>query len=115
MPARSGATALGGRLPVNVSGGLMSRSHPIGATGCAQLVELYGQLLGRAGGRQVDGTRAPWRSTQADGSRAPTRPPWPPFWSGWGSGWTSPPAAPARWNAGPCSMNARRTAWSWSP
>ncbi|MFJ9588932.1 thiolase family protein [Streptomyces acidicola] len=55
--ARSGATALGGRLPVNVSGGLMSRGHPIGATGCAQLVELYDQLLGRADGRQVDGAR----------------------------------------------------------
>ncbi len=54
---RSGATALGGRLPVNVSGGLMSRGHPIGATGCAQLVEIYDQLTGRAGGRQVDGAR----------------------------------------------------------
>lgn len=54
---RSGQTALGGRLPVNVSGGLMSRGHPIGATGCAQLVEIYDQLAGRAGSRQVDGAR----------------------------------------------------------
>jgi acetyl-CoA acetyltransferase len=52
---RSGETALGGRLPVNVSGGLMSRGHPIGATGCAQLVEVYTHLAGRAGERQVDG------------------------------------------------------------
>ncbi|KLL12356.1 MULTISPECIES: thiolase family protein [Protofrankia] len=54
---RSGATAIGGRLPVNVSGGLLSRGHPIGATGCAQLVEIYDQLTGRAGGRQVEGAR----------------------------------------------------------
>lgn len=54
---RSGATALGGRLPVNVSGGLMSRGHPIGATGCAQLVEIFEQLTGRAGRRQVEGAR----------------------------------------------------------
>jgi acetyl-CoA acetyltransferase len=54
---RSGHTELGGKLPVNVSGGLMSRGHPIGATGCAQLVEIYGQLTGRAGARQVDGAR----------------------------------------------------------
>ncbi|MFC9427021.1 thiolase family protein [Streptomyces sp. NPDC056987] len=54
---RNGVTALGGRIPVNTDGGLMSRGHPIGATGCAQLVELYDQLLGRAGGRQVEGAR----------------------------------------------------------
>ena len=36
----SGATALGGRVPVNPDGGLVSRGHPVGATGCAQLVEL---------------------------------------------------------------------------
>ncbi len=54
---RSGATALGGKLPVNVSGGLMSRGHPIGATGCAQIVEIYEHLTGRAGQRQVDGAR----------------------------------------------------------
>ena len=54
---RSGATALGGSIPVNVSGGLMSRGHPIGATGCAQLVEIYSQLRGRVGQRQVEGAR----------------------------------------------------------
>jgi acetyl-CoA acetyltransferase len=54
---RTGATELGGKLPVNVSGGLISRGHPIGATGCAQLVELTEQLRGRAVGRQVEGGR----------------------------------------------------------
>ena len=54
----SGATALGGRVPVNPDGGLVSRGHPVGATGCAQLVELVTQLRGRAGARQVPGARA---------------------------------------------------------
>jgi len=53
----SGDTALGGRLPVNTSGGLLSKGHPIGATGCAQLVELVDQLRGRGGARQVPGAR----------------------------------------------------------
>lgn len=53
----SGDTALGGRLPVNTGGGLLSRGHPIGATGCAQLVELIDQLRGRSGARQVPGAR----------------------------------------------------------
>jgi acetyl-CoA acyltransferase len=52
---RSGATDAGGVLPVNTGGGLLSRGHPIGATGCAQIVELFDQLTGRAGGRQVAG------------------------------------------------------------
>ena len=54
---RSGATSLGGRVPVNVSGGLLSKGHPVGATGAAQLVELTEQLRGRAGARQVEGAR----------------------------------------------------------
>lgn len=54
---RSGETALGGRLPVNPSGGLLARGHPIGATGVAQLVELVHQLRGTATDRQVDGAR----------------------------------------------------------
>jgi acetyl-CoA acetyltransferase len=54
---RDAETDLGGRIPVNVSGGLMSRGHPLGATGCAQLFELYTQLLGRAQARQVDDAR----------------------------------------------------------
>jgi acetyl-CoA acetyltransferase len=53
----SGATHLGGRLPVNASGGLLRKGHPIGASGCAQIVELTEQLQGRAGARQVDNAR----------------------------------------------------------
>ena len=53
----TGATELGGRVPVNPSGGLLSRGHPIGATGCGQLVELVDQLRGRCGERQVAGAR----------------------------------------------------------
>lgn len=53
----SGATALGGRVPFNPSGGLVSRGHPVGATGCAQLFELATQLRGEAGERQVAGAR----------------------------------------------------------
>jgi acetyl-CoA acetyltransferase len=54
---RDGATAIGGRIPVNPSGGLTARGHPIGATGAAQIVELANQLRGRAGPRQVDNAR----------------------------------------------------------
>lgn len=54
---RAGDTTVGGRLPVNPSGGLQSRGHPVGATGVAQIVELADQLRGRAGGRQVDNAR----------------------------------------------------------
>ena len=50
----SGATSLGGRIPVNVSGGLLSRGHPVAATGIAQLVELVFQLRNEAGRRQVE-------------------------------------------------------------
>ncbi|MBM5812567.1 MAG: thiolase family protein [Gammaproteobacteria bacterium] len=55
--AVEGATALGGRIPVNVSGGLLSRGHPLGATGCAQLIEIVQQLRGAGGARQVEGAR----------------------------------------------------------
>jgi len=51
------ATALGGRLPVNTSGGLTARGPPVGATGGAQLIELTLQLRGDAGPRQVQGAR----------------------------------------------------------
>jgi len=54
---RHGATEIGGRWPVNTSGGLMSRGHPLGATGCAQIVEICTQLRGRAEARQVGGAR----------------------------------------------------------
>jgi acetyl-CoA acetyltransferase len=53
----SGATQLGGRVPVNTSGGLMRKGHPIGATGLAQIYELSQQLRGRAGPRQVEGAK----------------------------------------------------------
>jgi acetyl-CoA acyltransferase len=55
--AESGATRLGGKIPVNVSGGLISRGHPLAATGIAQIVELVTQLRGEAGKRQVKGAR----------------------------------------------------------
>jgi acetyl-CoA acyltransferase len=55
--AESGATRLGGAKPVNVSGGLECRGHPIGASGIAQLFELVTQLRGDAGVRQVEGAR----------------------------------------------------------
>ena len=54
---RSGRTRLGGSLPVNPSGGLLAKGHPVGATGIAQLVELTEQLTGRSGDRQVPGAR----------------------------------------------------------
>lgn len=54
---RSGATALGGRLPINPGGGLVARGHPVGATGVAQLVEIAVQLRGEAGPRQAEGAR----------------------------------------------------------
>jgi acetyl-CoA acetyltransferase len=52
-----GVTRLGGRLPVNTSGGLLRKGHPIGATGIAQIVELAEQLLRRSGPRQVKGAK----------------------------------------------------------
>lgn len=55
--AESGATRLGGRIPVNPSGGLESKGHPIGATGLGQIFELVGQLRGECGARQVEGAR----------------------------------------------------------
>jgi acetyl-CoA acetyltransferase len=53
--AESGDTELGGRIPVNTSGGLLSKGHPLGATGVAQVVEIAEQLRGRSGQRQVNG------------------------------------------------------------
>ena len=51
----AGETAVGGELPINPSGGLLARGHPIGATGVAQVVEAVWQLRGEADGRQVAG------------------------------------------------------------
>lgn len=48
-----GTTSLGGRVPVNPSGGLLSKGHPVGASGAAQMVEIVRQLQGRCGQRQV--------------------------------------------------------------
>ena len=50
-----GTTELGGKLPVNPSGGLKSKGHPVGATGTAQAYEIYLQLTGQAKERQVKG------------------------------------------------------------
>jgi acetyl-CoA acetyltransferase len=52
-----GETKLGGRIPVNTSGGLLRKGHPVGATGISQILELTTQLQGRAGVRQVEGAR----------------------------------------------------------
>lgn len=55
--AETGATRLGGKQPVNTSGGLECRGHPIGASGLAQIYEIGTQLRGAAGPRQVEGAR----------------------------------------------------------
>lgn len=52
-----GETSIGGRIPVNPSGGLLSKGHPIGATGLAQIVEIVRQLRGECGARQVEGAK----------------------------------------------------------
>jgi len=52
-----GVTKLGGRVPVNPSGGLLAKGHPVGATGVAQISEIFWQLRGEAGKRQVPGAR----------------------------------------------------------
>ena len=53
----SGATKLGGKIPVNTSGGLMRKGHPVGATGTSQIAELVWQLRGQADKRQVEGAK----------------------------------------------------------
>ncbi len=55
--ASSGMTALAGKIPVNTSGGLKSKGHPVGATGVAQIREAVLQLRGEAGERQVKNPR----------------------------------------------------------
>ena len=55
--SKTGATALGGRIPVNPSGGLVSKGHPLGATGIGQIFEIVQQLREEAGKRQVRGAR----------------------------------------------------------
>jgi acetyl-CoA acyltransferase len=57
MASERGDTTLGGRVPINPSGGLESKGHPIGATGLGQIFELVSQLRGECGKRQVEGAR----------------------------------------------------------
>ena len=67
----SGTTALDGELPVNPSGGLKSKGHPIGATGAGQVAEVFKQLSGDAGDRQVEGaTRALTHNVGGSGGAA---------------------------------------------
>jgi acetyl-CoA acyltransferase len=53
-----GRTSIGGDIPVNASGGLLSKGHPLGATGVANIFEIVTHLRGQAGGRQVEGAKA---------------------------------------------------------
>jgi acetyl-CoA acetyltransferase len=66
----SGATRLGGRRPVNPSGGLLSKGEPLGASAVAQVVELTRQLQGRGGSRQVPDARAGLAQTVGRGANA---------------------------------------------
>ena len=58
LAVRNGETKIGGRIPINTSGGLKAKGHPLGATGVSQIVELVRQLRGEAVGRQVQGAKA---------------------------------------------------------
>lgn len=57
LAVRRGETKIGGKIPINTSGGLKAKGHPLGATGVSQIVELVKQLRGEADGRQVEGAR----------------------------------------------------------
>jgi acetyl-CoA C-acetyltransferase len=57
IAARNGETALTGKKPINTSGGLKAKGHPLGATGVSQVVELVRQLRGEAGERQIAGAK----------------------------------------------------------
>jgi acetyl-CoA acetyltransferase len=65
-----GVTRMGGRLPVNPSGGLLSKGEPLGASALGQVVELVTQLRGRAGSRQVDRARVALGHTVGRGANA---------------------------------------------
>jgi acetyl-CoA acetyltransferase len=65
-----GATRMSGRLPVNPSGGLLSKGEPLGASALGQVVELTRQLRGQAGPRQVDGARVALGHTVGRGANA---------------------------------------------
>jgi acetyl-CoA acetyltransferase len=68
--ADSGATTLGGRIPVNTSGGLLSKGEPLGASALGQVVTLVQQLLGESGHNQVVGARAALAHTVGRGANA---------------------------------------------
>jgi acetyl-CoA acetyltransferase len=68
--ARDGTTALGGRLPVNVSGGLLSKGEPLGASALGQVVEVVRQLRAEAGPRQVEGAGVGLAHTIGRGANA---------------------------------------------
>ncbi len=55
---REGRFDIGGKVAVNASGGLLSRGHPLGATGACGIAEIVWQLLGQSGGRQQPGAKA---------------------------------------------------------
>ncbi len=57
IAARNGDTKVGGKMPINTSGGLKAKGHPLGATGVSQIIELVRQLRGEATGRQVEGAK----------------------------------------------------------
>lgn len=58
LAARRGDTRIGGKMPINTSGGLKAKGHPLGATGVSQVIEIVKQLRGEAEGRQVEGAKA---------------------------------------------------------
>ncbi len=66
----SGATELGGRLPVNASGGLLSKGEPLGASALGQVVDLVSQLRSECGSRQVEGARTALAHTVGRGANA---------------------------------------------
>lgn len=68
-----GATELGGRIPVNPSGGLLSKGHPVGASGVAQIVEIVWQLRGEAGKRQVENAQVGLAAIMGGSKEADTR------------------------------------------
>lgn len=57
LAARHGDTRVGGKIPINTSGGLKAKGHPLGATGVSQICEIARQLRGEAHGRQVEGAK----------------------------------------------------------
>jgi acetyl-CoA acetyltransferase len=65
-----GRTEMTGSLPVNPSGGLLSKGEPLGASALGQIVELYRQLRGEAGARQVEGARTALAHTVGRGANA---------------------------------------------